>query len=126
MADTENNPDPEQENVSQSSQASQSATIVTVPRGADHAPADARARAVVAKIDAILEANLDVLMNQGDSLTIPYRRSKDPPGRPIRALKFPGRTLHEATRFGTPACHLIQMSVVPSSPLMLSSRRQPR
>lgn len=105
IAETEHDPEPEQQHGSQSSQSSQSSRIVTVPRGEDHVPAQARALAVVAKIEAIFEAMVDVLTDGGDSLTMPYRRSRDPPERPLGSLKFPGRNLNESAKFSKPACH---------------------
>ncbi|CAN8096251.1 unnamed protein product [Discula destructiva] len=79
------------------SQPSQPSRLVTVPYNTARAHDDALA--VVAKIEAIFESMIDVLAVGGDALVIPYRRSRDPPERPLGSLMFPGRNVHEATKF---------------------------
>lgn len=80
-----------------------SSTIVTVTGNAaiNHANADA----VVAKIEAVFEAMVDVLGEGGGHITIPYRNSRHAPERPIGSLRFPGRTMSEDRKF----CQMMQI-----------------
>lgn len=65
---------------------------------------------------------VDALTDGGDSLTIPYRRSTNPPDRPLGSLNFPGKTVAESTKFSKPACLLACTSIV----LTAACGRQPR
>jgi meiotic recombination protein SPO11 len=86
-----------------------------------------QAGAVISKIEAIFESILDNLENGASNLSIPYRcrtgaaRSRHLPGdnepatleaRPEGAVLFPGRTPHEAKKFGRKSWHLSVISVL--------------
>lgn len=77
-----------------SSQSSQSSRIVNVPRSG----AENHSHLVITKIEAIFASMVDVLAEPGDALSIPYRR-RNSPQRPLCTLKFPGRSVAEATKF---------------------------
>lgn len=98
-ASSVSNASADEQDLSQASSqsSSQPSRIVNVLHDPTHA--NTQAQVVIAKIEAIMEAMVDVLSAGGDALTIPYRNSRDSPDRPLGSLSFPGRTLNEATKF---------------------------
>lgn len=76
------------------SQSSQSSRIVSVPQN----DAQEQNRLVIARIEHIFEAMVEVLTQGGDALSVPYR-SRNTPQQPLGTLEFPGRTVNEATKF---------------------------
>lgn len=78
----------------ESSQSSQSSRLVNVPQIADRN----HSSLIVAKIEAIFASMVDVLVEGGDALSIPYRR-RNLPQRTIGSVKFPGRSVTEAAKF---------------------------
>lgn len=85
-----------------SSQSSQSSRIVKVPRR----EAQNHSHLVIAKIEAIFASMVDVLAEPEDALSIRYRR-RNLPQRPLGTLRFPGRSVAEATKFSQLTYHLL-------------------
>lgn len=92
-----------------SSQSSQSSRIVNVPRNG----AQSHSHLVIAQIEAIFASMVDGLVEPGDVLSIPYRR-RNSPQRPLGTLKFPGRSVAEATKFSQlpTMCSLLDRSLL--------------
>lgn len=78
------------------SQLSQPSRIVQVPNNGNH---DHHVGLVISKIEDVFESMIDVLAHEGDALSIPYRSRTAPADQPARALRFPGTTVQEATKF---------------------------
>lgn len=87
----------------QSSQSSQSSRIVSVAQNDTHG----QTLLVISKIELIFETMVDILADGGEALSIPYR-GRDSPQQPLASLRFPGKTVNEATKFSksSPQIHL--------------------
>lgn len=96
-------------------QSSQSSRIVSVPQN----DAYEQTRLVISNIELIFESMVDVLAGGGDALSIPYR-SRDTPQQPLGSLKFPGRTVNEATKFSKSALRVTLPCEGPSLTLISS------
>ncbi|EFQ34246.1 type IIB DNA topoisomerase [Colletotrichum graminicola M1.001] len=98
------------------SHLSHSSNVVTIP---DHDPQQNTTGAAIAKLEDILAAVRESL-SRNEEMSIPYRsrrssasRSSADPARsrtPRSAVRFPGRTVHEATKFSR-LMRILQMSL---------------
>ncbi|KAK1996332.1 type IIB DNA topoisomerase [Colletotrichum falcatum] len=101
---------------SQLSHLSHSSNVVTIP---DHDPQQNTTGAAIAKLQDILVSARESL-RRNEEMSIPYRprpssasRSPADPARsrtPRSAVRFPGRTVHEATKFSR-LMRILQMSL---------------
>ncbi|ROW09310.1 hypothetical protein VPNG_05798 [Cytospora leucostoma] len=78
-----------------SSPSSLPSRIVTVPQNASQ---NNLTGLVISKIEDIFTSMIDTLADGSGSLSIPYR-SRNSPRQPLGALRFPGNSVQEATKF---------------------------